>query len=258
MPGMATKPGSRRMRRVHRRSFGNSSSVMPKSMESATAGKQAMSAMVGRSPDEEIALPEGLLGEPLLQDAECGARLSRGVRHAGGKLQHAFQPRRLGDRELSCGEEEPGHRLGIGRACRRQPGAARVVARGQVAEDGLRVAEDELAVDEHGQRAARVELQEIGRKMLPAGKHVDRPLFVGNAEQAHEEPRLVGVGGQLVIVEDRHFRVGRLRHACARARRRRAAFPSASGGRRRRRGRRASASPCAGRAAAGAAAGSPG
>lgn len=48
-PGIVMKPGSLWMRCDQPRSRGNSSMPMPKSLASATAGKQAMSAAVGQS-----------------------------------------------------------------------------------------------------------------------------------------------------------------------------------------------------------------
>ena len=86
----------------------------------------------------------------------------------------------------------------------REPAAIRVVASGEVGEDGLGVAQGDLVVLQHRKLAQGVQPQEL-RGLVPAsGMEVDGDEFVFEGKEFKQQADLVATAGQRVIMQADH------------------------------------------------------
>ncbi len=110
----------------------------------------------------------------------------------------ACQPRRM---EIAGRELQPRHHRAEGFRIGRQPGPCRIIGPGEIGHDGFRLAEDNIAVDQDRQAAARVEGQQRRRDVFVAGEHVDRDLAASDAERREQQAYLVAVLVEFEVVE---------------------------------------------------------
>lgn len=203
MPGMVRKPGSARIRRVHRRVSGKSARSSPRFDGEGGRGEGGDVGEARPPGDEERLADEAVAGEALLQHAQRSARLPVGIGERRRALEDRGLARRVGGLPQPPEREEQSVEAG-GAAC----GLLRQEARGlgpgfgQMEEDRADLAEHDLAVDEHRQRARGRQRAERGCVGLPARHDVHRHALRLDSGQSEQEPRAVAIRRQLPIVED--------------------------------------------------------
>ena len=147
-------------------------------------------------------------GHVVVHDAEGLARRLLHGRVVGREIEHVVETRRRRRRQLAGREEEPHHHLAERGRIARQPAAASVICLREVGKDRLRIAENQIAVDEHRQLAERIELAERRLAMLEAGEEVHRHPRVVELEEGEEQADLVAARRQLEVVEGDRRRGG--------------------------------------------------
>ena len=160
-----------------------------------------MSAMVGRLPANQSAPSNSrpvMWSSMTRKMARAAFRVAAGASASTSKIACSRASDAGGSRRLAKASHVITSPKAVGSSGSQVP---RIVAAGEISEDGFGLVEDEIAVDQNRQFAERVH-SEIGRRsLLFAGKDIDRDLGVVEAEKRQEQAHLVAAIVELEVVE---------------------------------------------------------